>query len=127
MQNKWIKNSLVVVFSAVLVFQFLILFSVIPYDITWGGRLKSYEDMLVFVSIAILINALFLFVLLIKAGYVKTKVSNAFINAVLWTMVIVFALNTVGNLFAISPLERYVATPITLILSVLSYKILKDK
>lgn len=42
-------------------------------------------------------------------------------------MVILFALNTVGNLFAVNPLERYLATPITFLLSILYFVLVREK
>ncbi len=40
-------------------FHFLILLKIIPYDITWGGRLKSDEEMFVFETISIIVNLFF--------------------------------------------------------------------
>ena len=125
--NTQIKNVLIGIFSAVLIFQFLLLTSVIPYQHTWGGRLTSYEDMLVFVSVSIGLNVLFLYAVLVRGRYVRSRMPAKFISLLLWMMVVVFALNTVGNLFAVSPWERYVATPVTGLLGILSYVVAREK
>jgi hypothetical protein len=53
--NKAIALKLLVLISFLgILFQFLILFNCIPYDITWGGRLESDEQMYIFVSLGIL-------------------------------------------------------------------------
>ncbi len=126
-KNKLIKDILIVIFSLVLVFQFLLLFGVIPYEHTWGGRLKSWEEMVVFVSFSILVNVLFLFATLVKAGYLKIAVSSLFLKIVFWAMFVIFALNTIGNLFAVSHYEKYIATPITLLLSFMAFRVATEK
>ncbi len=63
---------LVTICLLILAFHVLILFKVIPYEITWGGKLKSDEEMYVFELISITINAFLLFVLFQKGNYVKT-------------------------------------------------------
>jgi hypothetical protein len=127
MPNLLIKKILIFIYSAVLVFQFLLLFGLIPYKYTWGGRLNSKEEMYVFVSISILLNVLFLLTILIKANYLKIAIPRIILQAMLWFMVIVFALNTLGNLVAIQDLEKFIAAPITLILSILCFKIVIEK
>jgi len=50
---------------AVLLFHLSIILKIIPYEITWGGRLKNDSEMYVFETISIVIN-LFLFLILTK-------------------------------------------------------------
>lgn len=121
-----IKNGLIILFSLALIFQFLVLTGLIPYGHTWGGRLKSDGEMRLFVSISIVLNGLFLYAVLVRANYVRTRLPHQLITALLWLMVVLFAVNTVGNLFAISPWERYLATPITGLLSVLGFVVVRE-
>jgi protein-S-isoprenylcysteine O-methyltransferase Ste14 len=122
-----IKNSLIGLFSLILVFQLLLLTSIIPYEYTWGGRLESYEQMLVFVTFSVALNSLFLYVLLVRANYVQSHLPTGLLKALLWFMVLVFAVNTVGNLFAITLWERYLATPVTGLLTVLLFRVAQEK
>lgn len=123
MKNLFIKKTLIFIYSFVLIFQFLLLLGIIPYEYTWGGNLKSIEEMYVFVSIAILLNLIFLLTILQTANLISWNIPKTAIKISLWFMVVVFALNTVGNLFAETNLEKFIATPITLLLSILCYKI----
>ena len=77
-----VSFSLMVLFSAICVFHFLALFQVIPFDILWGGRLKTKEEMWVFESISILVNFLMLGVVLIYRGAIQIGISKdtAFMN-----------------------------------------------
>ena len=47
--------------ATVSVFHLGILLKIIPYEITWGGRLKDDAEMYVFETISILINFIFCF------------------------------------------------------------------
>lgn len=113
-----IEKILIVLFSLILIFHFLIVFGTIPYQNVWAGRLKSREEMLKFESFSIILNAIFMAVVLVKANLINIKVPKKVINVSLWIMAIVFALNTIGNLFAIGSLEKYIATPVTFLLSI---------
>lgn len=54
----------------------------------------------------------------IKVGYVYWKISPLFLKVFFWILAFVFALNTVGNLFAENAFEKFFATPLTLILAI---------
>jgi len=115
------------ILSMVLLFHMLILLQIVPYAIVWGGRLKSVTEMRVFESISILINAFFVLVLLLKANYIKNNISKKLINGTIWIFVIVFVVNTIGNLFANTNFELYVFTPMTFILSLLCLRVVLEK
>ena len=104
-------------------FHILILVRVIPFEITWGGRLKSVEEMYVFETLSILILSFFIFVLLQKGGYIRSFWGKKTINRVLWIFFVLFVLNTVGNVFAKTEIEK-LFTLITLANSVLIWLIL---
>jgi hypothetical protein len=110
----------------VIVFHFLIIVKLIPYDIAWGGRLKSDNEMYAFEAISILINLLFISVLLIKGGYLIFQLNEKIINAVLWFFFFIFIFNTIGNLLAKTIFEKLFSV-LTLILAVLIGKVLMKK
>lgn len=103
---------------AITIFHMAILFKVIPYEITWGGRLKSDAEMYVFESISLAINFFLGFILLIKGEYVKPILPLKFVNIVLWAFLVLFILNTIGNMVAKTNFEKYFAI-ITLSFSIL--------
>ncbi|GGG13606.1 hypothetical protein [Pontibacter amylolyticus] len=120
-----IKTMLLLV-TTVTVFHFCIIFKIIPYEITWGGRLKNDAEMYVFESVSILINIFFIFTLLMKGSYIKQVLSVRTVNVILWVFLILFGLNTIGNLFAKTNFEKLFAV-LTLAFSVLVWIILKAK
>lgn len=106
-KNRSVFIKLLIVISVlVIVFHLLILVSIIPYEIAWGGRLKTADEMYVFEALSILINAFFIFVLVQKGGYVRSYFSQKTVSAILWIFFAVFVLNTMGNLFAETNFEK---------------------
>ena len=120
-------NLLLIVFLLTVLFHLLVLTGVIPFSGVWGGRLETVQDMYRFEAVSILINLLVLFVLIQKKKNLLEGSPNKVINAVLWIFMGLFLLNTVGNLFAESVIEKVLATPLTLIISVLIYLINRKK
>ncbi len=92
--------------SLILIFHFLILLKVIPYEITWGGRLKNDTEMYTFETLSIAINLFFVYVLLQKGAYVKAVFGERALSIILWVFFAIFALNTIGNLFAKTTFEK---------------------
>jgi hypothetical protein len=117
-------NILIVISVLATIFHILILVGVIPYEITWGGRLKTVEEMYVFETISILINSFFISVLLQKAGYIRFFLGKKTVTIILWIFFAIFVLNTMANVFANTNFEKYFAI-LTLINSILIWAINK--
>jgi len=126
MTNRIAIKSLLGLLLAVVLFHLCILIKIIPYEITWGGRLKSDQEMYIFETISILVNLFLGFVLLIKGGYIKDFFQHRVINILLWTFWGLFVLNTIGNTIAKTSFERSFAL-LTFIFAVLIGIILKNK
>jgi hypothetical protein len=119
--------GLLTLFSLVIFFHFLVLTGVVPYKIVWGGRLETVSQMIRFEIISITINLIMLSLVAIKCGYLKWSLNKRWIQVGFWVMVVLFSLNTVGNLFAISQWERWIFTPLTFLLAVLSLRLAIEK
>lgn len=113
--------------SIVLIFHLCVLFEIISYKIVWAGKLNSKEKMYVFEAISILINFFLIIVLYIKFQNIKKSETNRIINIIIWMFVFLFALNTLGNLFAESLIEQVIGTLLTFISSTLCWIIVKKK
>lgn len=115
------------IFVLILIFHILIITGKIPYTIVWGGRLQSKLDMYRFESVSILLNSIFLLAVLLKMEIIKLKISLKTINIILWLMILLFFVNTIGNLFSINFWERIIFTPLTLLLGVSSFILVKKE
>ena len=114
------QYGLIVLLSASLVFHFGVILKIVPYNIVWGGRLKSDTEMYRFETVSILINLIFLFVILVQSGILSVSVSQKIVTVVLWIMAALFLFNTFGNAVSKNRIERRVFTPLTIILTILS-------
>ena len=110
--------------AAVTLFHLAILIKIIPYEITWGGKLKNDAEMYLFESISILINLFLAYLLLIRVEYVHKLIPSKVVNIILWIFLFIFGLNTIGNIFAESLFEKSLSL-ITLIFTCLIWAILK--
>lgn len=112
--------------STVIVFHMAVAVKAIPYGIAWGGKLHSDAEMYVFEIASILINLFLVLVLLMKAHLVKFRFAEKTTDIILWIFLAVFLLNTIGNLFAATNMERSFAV-LSFAFAVLILAILKTK
>jgi hypothetical protein len=113
---------LVGITAAAIFFHLLILVKIIPYQITWGGRLKSDSEMYIFESLSILINGFYIYVLLQKGNFIRRAFGQRAISTILWVFFALFVLNTLGNLVAETNFEKGFAV-LTLVNAVLLWMI----
>jgi hypothetical protein len=111
-----------VFFTLILIFHVLILTGIIPFDIAWGGRLKTAEEMLLFETVSIVINLLMLFAVTSRIKLLKQSKEPGYLRVVFGIMTLLFFINTLGNLYAVTDLERLLFTPMTAISSILSFR-----
>lgn len=111
----------------VVLFHFSILFQIIPYTIVWAGKLNTANEMYAFEATSIAVNLFLILILALKGHYIKHSIPEKWLNGILWFFVVVFALNTIGNLFAKTVFEKVVFTPLTLISAIFIWIILKKK
>ena len=105
-----------------LAFQLCVIIGLIPHKYVWGGRLENQEQMVVFELIS-MSNLLLLFILIQVHGRTKYTNLKKVATVLLWIFAGIFALNTLGNLSAISSLETLLFTPITVVASILCGRI----
>jgi hypothetical protein len=111
---------------AIILFHLCIITKIIPYNITWGGRLQNDNEMYVFEIISILINLFLCWILLMKGNHVKYRFPYKLVNIILWIFFVIFVLNTIGNVLAKTFFEKQFAF-LTGAFSILLLIILKKK
>ncbi|MDH4275809.1 MAG: hypothetical protein OEW08_12300 [Gammaproteobacteria bacterium] len=114
---------MLVILLCVVVFHLLVIVGAIPYSIVWGGRLESASQMYLFETVSITINLTVIAIVGMKVGYLKAFIPERAIIVLLWVLTILFALNTLGNIFSKTTLETFLFTPLTFISSVLCYRL----
>jgi hypothetical protein len=126
MKNDTPIRILLVLIGAVIAFHLCIIIKIIPYNIAWGGRLKNDTEMYVFESFSILINLILMAVLLMKKRGITCYTKENLVDIILWFFLVLFILNTIGNLFAETNFEKLFSI-LTLISAILIWVILKNK
>lgn len=123
------KNATYITLSIlglIILFHLGVVLKLIPYDIAWGGNLKTDSEMYVFEAISIFINVSIIGLLLMKGRMIKAVIPLKVINIILWIFFALFVLNTIGNLFAETDFEKYFSI-ITLAMAILLWIILRKK
>ncbi|GBF43083.1 hypothetical protein LPTSP2_23790 [Leptospira ellinghausenii] len=115
------SKILFVIFSLASVFHIFALLQVIPYQYLWGGRLQSIEEMYLMESISLVANVFFVYCSYLYLQYMNNGLVPIWIRIIFGFISAVFFMNTIGNLVAVTNLETLLATPITAILSVISF------
>jgi hypothetical protein len=116
-------NSLVVILSLVTMFHLFVLLRIIPFEIVWGGRLQNTDQMIVFESVSLLLNVIMIAVVVLHTGHFKMRVGQRITTVALWLMVMLFLINTVGNLLSTNQTEKIVFTPLTAILCIFCFRL----
>ena len=112
--------GLLILLSLFLLLHFSILIKIIPYNLVWGGKLNSIQEMYRFEIFSILINALFVIVILKQMSFLTIDIPKKVITYSLWLMTGLFILNTLGNAISKNKLEKRLFTPITILLAIFS-------
>lgn len=105
----------------------LILLKIVPHDFVWGGGLKTEAEVIIFESISIVVQILFISIIATKAGYVFKGKFIRTVNIGTWVMFGLMVLNTLGNIASSSGLETMVMTPITIVLALLVFRLAIEK
>jgi len=121
--EKFATNALLIIFILVMLFHVQVLLGIIPFDIVWGGRLKSQEEMIPFEITSIALNSVMLGIVMMQAGLLRVNVKPIVLKVAFWCMFVLFAINTVGNIFSNNELERLIFTPLTFLLAVFSLRL----
>lgn len=119
-------HLLLLLLFIVTAFHLCLIVKLIPYNLAWGGQLKSDFQMYVFEAFSIIGNLFLGLVLLMKGNYIKSHLRYKSIDRILWFFLALFTLNTIGNLFAKTIFEKSFAG-LTFVLAILIWKILKIK
>ena len=126
--RKWISAKSaanLLLLSLLLLFglHILILDGVIPHNIIWGGQIKDTTALNSYQAIALIITVLFIFIIAAKIGYLKVGRLKGIVNVGAWIVFAFFVINTIGNLLSGVALEHWFFTPITVLLSLLAWRV----
>lgn len=114
--------SLLALFAAAIIFQLIVLAGLIPTEMVWGGRLQNEEERTAGAWVSIAFLVVFALLVLVRLGAIG-RTLPALGKWGMWAVCVLFALNTVGNLFALDLRETLIFTPVTLVSAVLAARV----
>lgn len=121
------SNLIITINTIALLMHVLILLKILPHDFVWGGRLKNETLVIIFESISIVVQTLFITIIAVKAGYIFKGRFKKTANVGIWVLFSLMVLNTLGNIVSSSDLETIVMTPITFVLALLVFRLAIEK
>ena len=99
-------------------FHLAVMAGLVPTEIIWGGRAaETGLSLMTLEAIALSIISVFILFVLAKRRNLRTGNNSGLINFGMWLIFALFALNTLGNLAALSSTETLLFTPVTIILA----------
>lgn len=127
MTKKQAGILLLILSAATIVFHLLVLIGVIPYTVVWGGKIETLEQRYIFEGISLAVNVLLIGTVLQESGYINRFLPKKAIRIILWFFVVVFALNTLGNLFAENRYEQTIGSLLTFSASFLCWRLVTSQ
>ena len=110
--------------GAVILLHLAILVKIVPYEVTWGGRLENDAEMYVFEVVSVLTNLFIAVLLLVKGKHLSSFIPMKVVNILLWAFLFIFGMNSLGNMFAETIFEMSLSL-LTFIFTYLIWVILK--
>lgn len=120
-----VETSLLIItwsFTLTILYHLAIIFQIVPFEFVWGGRLTTEKEMYQFESVSLLLNILFLTISIILLRD-SSKRKKTIVKVIFYLFTVLFLMNTIGNMVAISAFEKYLFTPVTFIMALLCLRI----
>ena len=115
------------ILGTVVVFHVLVASGVLPKTIVWGGRISDPAQVVRAEIVSIVILLVTAAIVALRWSSLAQGSPNIVATVGTWVLVVLFAVNTVGNLFARTLVERVVFTPLTLLLALLMLRLALEK
>ena len=124
MKTRTASLILLILTSAGILFHICILLKLIPYNIAWGGRLEDDAAMYRMEIFSLVLNLFFAWMVAVQGGFIAGNKQRS--RVVLWIFFVLFILNTIGNVFAQTTIEKLFAV-LTLANVILLWFVLRKK
>jgi hypothetical protein len=115
------------ILTSVVLFHVLVVSGIVPKTIVWGGRISDPAQVVRAEIVSIMILLVTAAIVAMRWRSLAQGAPNVVAAVGTWVLVGLFALNTVGNLFAKTLFERAVFTPLTLLLALLMLRLALER
>jgi hypothetical protein len=114
---------LLIILGLLIIFHILIVVGIVPYNIVWAGKIKSKKELLLMESISLFISVMAMIIVGSKTKNLIFIEDPTIVNIGMWILLALFIFNTIGNLTAKSPIEKYGFGTLTILISFLVLRI----
>ena len=112
-----IGNLLLTLLGLLFVFHLLIIAGIVPYGIVWAGKIQNRQQMLRMETVSLIVLTLAVFLVLMRVGYLQWVENPLVLQGGMWLLFAFFTLNTLGNMTAKNPFEKYGFGSLTILLA----------
>ena len=120
-------NVLIISNILIIILHIFILLGLLPYGMFWRDQIIDDGSIMKYEIAAIIVSLLFIGSILIKVEYLKQPKFKEISNLNLWIMLMYLIISTIGNFTMGFSLEILFYVPITLTLSVFTYRLASEK
>jgi len=120
-------NLAVTIIVLLIIFHVLLLLGVVPSDIVWGGKVADEAIIIKLEIFSLVTSFIFLGIVLLRINQDKLLKFKKSINYAVIVICAYFVFNIAGNLASEVTLEKLIFTPITVILSLLLFRLAIEK
>ena len=120
-------NVLIISNVLIIVLHLFILFGLLPYSMFWRDQIIDDGAIMKYEIAAIIVSLLFIASIIIKVEYIKQPKLKEISNLILWIMLMYLIISTVGNFTMGISMDILFYIPITLTLSVFTYRLASEK
>jgi len=110
-----------------IIFHILVLLGVIPSNIVWCGKADDKELLMNLEIFSLVTSFIFLGIVLLKVRKEKFSKFKKVINYAIIVICVYFGLNLVGNFTAEATTEKLIFTPVTIVLTLLLFRLALEK
>ncbi|MCB9207511.1 MAG: hypothetical protein H6610_11180 [Ignavibacteriales bacterium] len=115
---------LLITLGLLIIFHILIVVGKVPYNIVWAGKIKSKKELFLMESISLFISLMAVIIVGSKTKNLIFIEDQTIVNTGMWILLALFVFNTIGNLTAKNPIEKYGFGTLTILISFLVLRIL---
>jgi hypothetical protein len=119
-----IALAVLILFS---LFHVAVLMGWIPYSVVWGNRIQSRVEMIPLESFSLALNTFLIWLLAQRIDLFKQVIPSKLFKILMWIVVVLFTVNTLGNLLSGNVIEQLVFSPVTALFAVFFVRIALEK
>ena len=110
-----------------IIFHILVLLGVVPSNIVWGGQIAEKATVMRHEILRLLVSFIFLAIIIEKLNQNKITKFKKLHNIAFWFIIVFFVICSIVKLTSAVTLEKIIFIPVTVILSVLLFRLAIEK